>query len=175
MSNKNTLRAVAFALLACAAASAQAANPATATFQVQITILKACTVTAGTASNINLGSVAATAVNTLGNNTITVNCSKTTPYYVGLAPSNANTAGAGVMASTTAPATNTDKVPYQLNSTTGVGGTIWGNTATSTAVGNGVAGTGTGANQSLTVYAVAPSANFTPDSYADIVTVNVNY
>jgi spore coat protein U-like protein len=119
--------------------------------------------------------VAATALNTSNSNTISVNCSKTTPYYVGLAPSNANTAGAGVMASTTAPATNTDKVPYQLTSTAGAGGTIWGNTATSTAVGNGVAGTGTGAAQSLTVYATAASANFTPDSYADTVTVNVNY
>ena len=175
MSIKNTLHAVAFAVLVGVTASANAANPATATFQVLITITKACTVTAGTASNINLGSVAATAVNTTNSNTISVNCSKTTPYYVGLAPSNANTAGAGTMVSTTAPATNTDKVPYQLTSTAGAGGTIWGNTATSTTVGNGVAGTGTGIAQSLTVYATAASANFTPDSYADTVTVNVNY
>jgi spore coat protein U-like protein len=175
MSFRNLLRAAALAALMSGAASAQAANPATATFQVLITITKACTVTAGTASNINLGSVAATAVNTTGSNTISVNCSKTTPYYVGLAPSNANTAGAGTMVSTTAPATNTDKVPYQLTSTAGAGGTIWGKTATSTTVGNGVAGTGTGAAQSLTVYATAASANFTPDSYADTVTVNVNY
>jgi spore coat protein U-like protein len=172
---KNTLRGIAFTVLASVMASVHAANPATATFQVLITITKACTVTAGSASNINLGSVAATAVNTTGSNTISVNCSKTTPYYVGLAPSNANTAGAGTMVSTTAPATNTDKVPYQLTSTAGAGGTIWGNTATSTAVGNGVAGTGTGLAQSLTVYATAASANFTPDSYADTVTVNVNY
>jgi len=175
MSMKNTLRAVAFAALVGVSASANAANPATATFQVLITILKACTVTAGTASNINLGSVAATAVNTTGGSSISVNCSKTTPYYIGLLPSNANTAGAGTMVSTTAPATNTDKVPYQLTSTAGSGGTVWGNTATSTAVGNGVAGTGTGSAQSIPVYATAASANFTPDSYADTVTVNVNY
>jgi spore coat protein U-like protein len=175
MSIKHSLRAAVVAALLVGATSAQAANPATASFQVLITITKACSVTAGTASNINLGSVAATAVNTTNSNTISVNCSKTTPYYVGLAPSNANTAGAGLMVSSTAPATNTDKVPYQLTSTAGAGGTIWGNTATSTAVGNGVAGTGTGAAQSLTVYATAASANFTPDSYADTVTVNVNY
>jgi spore coat protein U-like protein len=29
--------------------------------------------------------------------------------------------------------------------------------------------------QTFTVYATAPSANFTPDDYADTVTVNVNY
>jgi spore coat protein U-like protein len=155
-----------------------AADPATATFQVLIIIQKACTVTAGTASNINLGTVAATAVNTTGNNTISVNCSLTTPYYVGLAPSAANggnTTGGGNMISTTAPAVNTNKVPYQLSSTPGPSGTPWGNTATTTTVGNGVAGTGTGLAQLLTVYATAPSADFEPDSYADTVTVNVNF
>jgi spore coat protein U-like protein len=38
-----------------------------------------------------------------------------------------------------------------------------------------VAGTGTGAAQTYTVYATATSTNFAPDSYADTVTVNVNY
>lgn len=147
---------------------------ANSTFQVLITIQKSCTVTAGSASNISLGTVSASAINTTGNNTISVNCSKTTPYFIGLAPSNSNTLGAGVMSSVANSATNTDKVPYQLNQTS-ASGPIWGNTATNTTVGNGVAGTGTGAAQSLTVYATAASANFTPDSYADTVTVNVNY
>ncbi|MGC1547351.1 MAG: spore coat protein U domain-containing protein [Rhodanobacter sp.] len=157
---------------------AMAADPATATFQVLMVIQKACTVTAGAASNINLGTVDASAVNTTGSNTISVDCSKTTPYFVGLAPSAANggnTTGGGNMISTTAPTVNTDKVPYQLSSTPGPSGTPWGNTATTTAVGNGVAGTGSGAAQSLTVYATAASADFTPDSYADTVTVNVNF
>jgi spore coat protein U-like protein len=38
-----------------------------------------------------------------------------------------------------------------------------------------VAGIGTGVAQSVPVFAVAPSANFTPDNYSDIVTVTVNY
>lgn len=147
---------------------------ATGTFQVLITVQSFCTVAAGTASNINLGAVNTSATNVTGNNTISVNCSKTTPYYIGLAPSNSNTLGAGVMSSVANSATNTDKVPYQLNQTS-ASGPIWGNTATSTAVGNGVAGTGTGAAQTLTVYAKVASANFTPDNYADTVTVNVNY
>ena len=137
-----------------------------------MTIQKACTVTAGAASDVSLGTVAATATDVAGNNTITVNCSKTTPYYIGLAPSNASTAGAGEMRGTGA---NVDKVPYQLRSTAGTSGTIWGHTATSSSVGNGVTGTGTGANQTHTVYVTAPSANYTPDNYADTVTVNVNY
>lgn len=158
--------------------TAEAASPATATFQVLIVIQKACTVTAGAGSNINLGTVASTALNTTGSNTISVICSKTTPYYVGLAPSAANggtTTGSGAMSTADALPGNTDKVPYQLSSTPGPAGTIWGNTATSTTVGNGVAGTGTGVAQPLTVYATAATANFTPDSYADTVTVNVNF
>ena len=148
------------------------ADTVSATFQVTMTIQKACTVTAGAPSNIALGTVAATATNVAGNNTITVNCSKTTPYFIGLAPSNANTAGLGAMSGTGA---NADKVPYQLRSATGTSGAIWGNTATATSVGNGVAGTGSGANQTHTVYVTVPSANFTPDTYNDVVTVNVNY
>ena len=79
-------------------------------------------------------------------------------------------------AQNTAPVTgNTDSVPYQLRSAPGMTGTIWGNTATSSSVGNGVSGGGNGTAQSITVYATTPSANFTPDSYADTVTVTVNY
>lgn len=95
-----------------------------------------------------------------------------TPYYIGLAPSNSASTGAGAMHGTGG---NTDTVPYQLSSTAGPSGTVWGNTATTTTVGNGVSGTGTGANQSISVYATVPSANYTPDSYTDTVTVNVNY
>ncbi|CAB3771650.1 Spore coat U domain-containing protein [Burkholderia sp. MSh2] len=176
--NKTPLAASLLVAAGLAALPATAASPATATFQVLITIQTACSVTAGAASNINLGTVSATAVNTTGSNTISVTCSKTTPYYIGLAPSAANggtTTGSGAMSTADALAGNTDKVPYQLSSTPGPSGTPWGNTATSTSVGNGVAGTGTGNAQSLTVYATAPSANFTPDSYADTVTVNVNF
>ena len=149
----------------------------TGTFQVLITIAKACSVTAGPSSNINLGTVNSSTTNTTGNSTISVTCSKTTPYFIGMAPSTkngGNTSGAGAMSSVANSATNMDKVPYQLNQISATG-PVWGNTATSTTVGNGVAGTGTGAAQTYTVYATAPRANFTPDNYADTVTVNVNY
>lgn len=158
------------ALAAALAATSAHADTATAQFNVKMTILKACSVTAGAASDINLGSVQSTAVNTSGSNTIAVTCSKTTPYFIGLKPSNANTTGAGVMASGTTP----DTVPYQLRSVSATG-PVWGDTATAAAVGNGVAGTGTGLSQTHTVYAVAPGANYTPATYVDAVTVTVNY
>lgn len=147
-------------------------------FTVKATVAKSCSVTAG--SDIQLGAVggvAATATNITGNNTISVTCSGETPYYIGLRPSNNNTGGAGVMAAqNTPPVTgNTDSVPYQLRSTPGMTGTPWGNTATSTTVGNGKSGSGNGTAQTIPVYATTPGANFTPDSYVDTVTVTVNY
>lgn len=169
-----------FGIAATATSAFAATSPATAQFQVLMKINKACTVTAGAASNIQIGPAAGVDANSganSGSNTINVTCSKTTPYFIGLAPSSANGGnnnGAGNMVSTTAPGTNTDKVAYTLYQD-GAFGTIWGNTATSTTAGNGKSGTGNGSAQSHTVWAQAPSANFTPDSYADTVTVNVNF
>jgi len=141
-------------------------------FTVTATVSKSCTVTAGAASTIDLGSVAYTAVNTSASSSIGVTCSNSTPYYVGLSPnSTASTSGAGAMSGT---GSNTDKVPYQLYSNASLS-SVWGNTATSTSVGNGVAGTGTGSPQTIPVYVKVPSANHAPDSYSDTVTVNVNY
>lgn len=110
---------------------------ATGTFNVTITILKACSVSAGGSNNIGLGSVDSTAVNTSGTTNITVTCSRTTPYYIGLLPSSANggtTSGSGSMASSANSATNTDKVPYQLYSDAALS-KAWGNTATTGSVG----------------------------------------
>jgi spore coat protein U-like protein len=42
-------------------------------------------------------------------------------------------------------------------------------------VGNGVSGTGNGADQSLTVYVTVDDANYAPAVYSDTVTVTVNY
>ena len=141
-----------------------------AAFVTSATVQKACVVTA---YNVNLGPVPSTAVNTTASSTLSVTCTNGTPYFVGLAPSNGNTAGAGLMKGSRGG--NADQVPYQLSFTPGLSGTPWGNMATSTTTGNGKAGSGSGLAQSLTVYATAPSANYTPDSYSDIDTVNVNY
>lgn len=152
-----------------------AANLATTTFQVLMTITSSCQVSVG--SDINLGSVSSSTTNSSSSNTLTVSCSKSTPFYIGLSPSAANNgtnAGAGNLVSVSNATTNTDKIPYQLKQTSATGSN-WGNTANSTEAGNGVSGTGTGTAQSFTVYAVVTNANFTPDTYSDVVTVNVSY
>ncbi|MBT2326228.1 spore coat protein U domain-containing protein [Variovorax paradoxus] len=165
------LSLIAAAILAATVTSAALAATTTATFQVLITVAKACSVTAGAASNLNFGTVNSsdTALSTSSN--ISVTCSKSTPYNVGLLPSNNSTTGAGVMSPAVA---GPDTVAYQLRSVSAAG-PVWGNTATATDVGNGVAGTGTGAAQTIPVFATVASANVTPGSYADTVTVQVNY
>lgn len=142
-------------------------------FTVQAAIEPSCTITA--TSNVDLGvrSASATTITDSNSSAITVNCTNGGSYYIGLKPSNNNINGAGVMSGLTTG--NTDKVPYQLRSTAGINGTIWGNTATSTTVGNGVADFGTGSNKSHTVFVTVPSVDVRPDNYSDTVTINVNY
>ena len=144
-------------------------NLQTFPFLVTASVNKQCNINA--VNNINLGSVPSSQTNITGNNFFTMACTNSTPYTIGLSPSNGSTTGSGMMKSTAVPATNTDQVPYQLNSTAGVSGTAWGNIIST----NTVAGTGTGLAVNQTVYAVAPSANYRPDTYADTVTINVNY
>jgi spore coat protein U-like protein len=179
MQVKNFIAAAAVvALGAGAVGSAQAANPpATATFNVTMTITSACAITTAP-TNINLGSFAATttALTTAsGSTTFKVNCSNRTPFTVGLAPSSVNSGdsnGNGNMAG--AITGNTDKVPYTLHQTSATG-PAWGNTVgTNTVAGTG-AGMAAGNAKSFTAYAQATNADFAPDSYSDTVTVNVNY
>lgn len=160
------------AVLAVTATSAAFAATTSSTFQVLITVNKACSVVAGAASNIDFGTVNSSATGLSASSNINVTCSKSTPYNVGLTPSNTSTVGAGVMKS--AVVANTDTVAYQLRSVSATG-PVWGSTATPTAVGNGVAGTGTGAAQVIPVFATVANANVTPDLYSDTVTVTVNY
>lgn len=122
-------------------------------------------------ANANLGTVAAGAAVTPGSTTIRVLCPTGTAYNIGLLPSNNDANGAGQMRGT---GSNPDTVGYQLRRTSGTG-TVWGNTATSTSVGNGVSGTGNGGNQDYTVFASVPASNVRPDTYSDTIRVTVNY
>ena len=129
----------------------------------------ACTVTAQ--GPADLGSVPASATNVSGSTTISVTCPTGTPYNVGLAPSNGNVDGAGILAGSGG---NPDTPAYELRSGSSTG-PIWGDTASSDNLGNGVAGTGVGTPQDIPVYVNVPSANFRPDVYSDTVTIHVNY
>ena len=165
---KHIFSKLAVIVLATSGVAAFAApNPATATFQVKITVQKSCSVTAGSASDINFGTHDASAIDLQATNNISVTCSKRTPYTIALVPSNANTAGAGVMTSLVI--TPVDTVNYQLRQATGLTATVWGSVVGT----NTVAGMGTGAAVSTPVFATVPSANSAPADYVDTVTINV--
>ena len=148
-------------------------------------------------ADINFGTQVADDANTainVGNtggatNTITVRCSKKTPYTVGLTPgNNASTSGSGIMKGGIVALGNTDTVPYQLYKPTiaaGVPGAPastnqWGN-VTSGAGANVVAlqGNGLAAVNAvrIPVYATLPanSLDVTPDRYQDQVTVTLTW
>lgn len=140
-------------------------------FSVTATATKKCNITAP--QNIDFGTVGSLATNLQGQTSLGITCTRDTPYKIGLMPSNRNVNGAGEMAAKKAG--NTDRVPYQLRSQAGMNGKIWGNTATSQAVGNGVGGTGTGMQQKHNIYATVDSADYRAGDYQDKVIINVHY
>lgn len=163
---KGVLAAVAMA--AAGMATTAGAADVTAQFKVKIVIESSCSVVAGIgAADIDFGTVPSSDTNLQANNsgTIKVTCSNTTPYSIGLLPSNSDATGAGTMAGPGGP------VPYQLRQAAGLTAAVWGNTVGT----NRVVGTGNGAEQTYTAHATVPSANYTPGAYEDTVTVTVTY
>ena len=160
---KSTL--LASALLVAGATSAFAAD--TTTFNVKITILKACDVNAAAATDVDFGSVASTAVNTDNAGALNVRCTPLTPYNIAL---NNGQNGATVAARKMANGANL--VPYQLYRAAARGaGDVWGATVGT----DTLAGTGTGLVQNVPVYGRVPSANFPAGSYNDVVTATIIY
>ncbi|MDV5824107.1 Csu type fimbrial protein [Sphingobium naphthae] len=139
------------------------------TFEATANREASCTISA--LGDADFGNVLQTDTNLSTSTQISVNCPVGTAYFIGLEPSNGNDDGAGVMAGS---AGNSDTPGYQLRSASATG-PIWGNSATETSVGNGVAGTGTGAADAISVFVTLPSTAFRPDSYSDVVTVNLNF
>ncbi|WP_354328510.1 Csu type fimbrial protein [Variovorax paradoxus] len=140
-------------------------------FVVSATVAKSCLVTA---DPLNFGTINGLPgqADRDQTSTISVTCTTPTPYTVALTPSNGSTTGAGTMTPTGGVPGNTDTVPYRLYRNA-ARTNVWGSvTGTNTA-----AGTGSGAVQALTLYGrvLGVSANVRPDSYRDVVTVNVTY
>jgi len=144
MNSMFTLKNVQRALLAAgliAVSTGALATVITATFQVQATVNKQCTVSA-----VNMTFPAVDPVNTQtdATTTVTVNCTKNTGYTVGL------TAGttAGATIAQRLMASGPDLMDYNLY-TDAAHSSIWGNTAGSWVSGTGA---GMGTPQALTVY-----------------------
>lgn len=165
-----TNRVATILALATIAGSAVAATPSSSSgsFQVGATILVSCNVSGSTLSFggaidplLNPGPVDAST-------TLAVTCTKTTPYAVALSAG----ANAGQSAfSSRVMKSGTNSLPYQLYLDAGRT-QVWGDGNSS----GTYAGTGTGSQQTLTVYGRLPSlSGVVPGNYSDTVTVTITY
>jgi spore coat protein U-like protein len=137
----------------------------TATFTVQVTIVATCVI--NSTSTLNFGSQGVFTANVDQQSTISVQCTNTTPYNIGLDAGVGSGATVAVRKMTAGAAT----VNYSLYSDSGRN-TVWGTTIGS----NTVAATGNGAAQSYTVYGRIPAQTTpAPGAYTDTVTVTVTY
>lgn len=135
----------------------------TTTMDVTITISSSCSIS--TTTNLEFGTVASTVTNVDATGTLTVTCTNQTPYDVGI--------DNGDHFDTTRrmqDVGNTYYVPYALyrdSSRT----LAWGETIGTDTLSD----TGSGADQTITVYGRVPSANFPARSYTDTVTATLTY
>lgn len=137
-------------------------NPATTTFGVSASVLKDCIVSA---TALGFGNYTG-AVNS-AQSTITVTCTNSTTYTVGLGPGLATSA----TVTTRQMQNGSALLNYGLFSN-GTWATNWGNTSGT----NWVSGTGNGSGQAITVYGQIPAGQYvTPGSYADTIAVTVTY
>ena len=160
-----------------AMSSANAAGTQAGSFNVNMPVVSACTLSAAPLTqNITFGEVAAgdtATANQTNATALCVMCSTGAPYVVKLTPSNSDANGAGVM---TGPAP-TDLITYQLHSD--LEGTVWGSTGILNGeAGNSVSSVGEGMTAAIEhpVYAsVTGSTDVTVGNYTDLVSVSVVY
>ncbi len=141
------------------------ATTATSTFSATITIQASCQVVSS--NSLNFGTQGVLSANADATATFTVQCTNTTPYNVGL---NGGTTSGGTT-TTRLMANGANTVAYKMFSDS-AHTTNWGNTVGT----DTVAGTGSGAQQTLTIYGRVPAQTTpAPATYNDTVTVTVTY
>ena len=151
-----------------AALTAGAANAATAigNFNVKITITANCTVSA---TDMLFASTGVIAANVDQTSVISVICTNTTPYQIGIEAGSNGTVAARKMKNLA----SGEFISYSLFSDSGRLNT-WGNTALTGWQTN--TGNGSTTPQNFTVYGRVPvQTTPTPGNYTDIVQVTVNY
>lgn len=165
---KNAKRASVMIIALAGAGFAGTAGAATATanFDVTLTIQADCTITA---NPLAFGNAGILNTNLDAQTTVSVTCSNTTPYQVGL---NAGLGAGATVANRLMTGTSSSAtVAYQLYQDT-ARTTVWGNTEGTDTVG----GTGNGAAQSMNVYGrVSSQTTPAPDTYQDTVTATVYF
>lgn len=139
----------------------------TASFDVTMKIVADCTIAAGALDFGQRQGVLTQGVS--ANSSISVTCTNTTPYNVGLdAGTGAGSSGTTRYLSGTG--ANASTVRFNLYQSPGAG--LWGNSQGSDTMG----GTGNGTLQTLTVYGEIPSqASPAPDTYKSTITATVYF
>jgi spore coat protein U-like protein len=142
------------------------ATTVTGTFNVTVTIATTCVL--NSASNLNFGTAGVLAAPINDQSTITVTCTNTTPYNIGL---DKGLNGGSVTTREMKGVAHAALINYSLFSNAPMT-TNWGQTiGTDT-----VAATGTGSAQPFTVYGQIPAQTTpAPDTYNDTITVTVTY
>lgn len=169
-------RFIAFAALALGSANTQAAD--STTFNVTLTVTKACTITAASAVDVDFGTTLSTATADIdAQGSVTAQCTAQTPYNIALsAGTNASTANDVTtrrMKNTDGAVTTNNFVSYQLYQDSSRS-SVWGAT-------NGVntlSRTATGNNESFPVYGrvTNPAANnAAAGTYQDTITATIVY
>lgn len=167
-----SVRLAAAALFATAALAAVPAQAFTATgsFQVNATVVSACTVSGSLLNFGNSIDPLSAGVPLDATSALTVQCTNTTPYSVSL-NAGAN-AGGPANFSARSMRNGSHSMGYQLYLDSGRS-SVWGDGTGSSAP---VAGTGSGSNQTLTIYGRVPSlSGAVPGNYTDTVTVTISY
>jgi spore coat protein U-like protein len=142
------------------------ATTVTGTFNVQVIIATTCVL--NSASNLNFGTAGVLAAPINDQSTITVTCTNTTPFNIGL---DKGVNGGSVTTREMKGVISAALINYSLFSNAPMTNN-WGQTiGTDT-----VASTGTGSAQPFTVYGQIPAQTTpAPDTYNDTITVTVTY
>lgn len=134
----------------------------TTQFTLTVVVEPACTISA---NPLNFGNYSGAVVNST--TTLSVTCTSSTPYDVGL---NAGTASGATVTNRMMTGPGGALLDYSLYSNS-AHSTNWGNST-----GSWVAGTGTGSAQTLTVYGQIPANQHTVSgTYTDTIIATVNY
>lgn len=139
----------------------------TSTFDVTLKIIADCTIAASPLDFGQSQGVLATAIT--ANSNLSVTCSNSTPYNIGLS-AGTGTGSSGTTRYMSGTGANAGTVQYNLLQATG--GAQWGNTQGTDTVG----GTGTGNAQTLVVHGAIPAQGTpAPDNYKSTVTATVYF
>jgi spore coat protein U-like protein len=149
------------------------AGTATANLAVSITITASCTVNAATLTFTSTPGTSLTAAAVTGNSTMTVNCTNTSPYSIGIGQGSNYSGGSNRMVS------GSNFLPYGLYVDSGYTHpwTAGATNSTCATANDCYLGTGNGGQQTINIYGQVPTTATapTPGTYSDMVTMTVTY